>query len=213
MTPTDLIRRTTTLASAALVPELRFHLADDSHDIWQTVDEAATNDLARRPYWAFLWPGGQALARVLIDQPEWVAGKRVLDIGCGSGVGAIAAMRAGAASALANDIDPLAVAAASLNAAANGLAIGLSADDMLGSLPDDADVVLMADVVYEPELAVRVQGFVETARRRGVPILFADRGTTRLPIRPLDKLAEFTADVVPAMTHPLFERGIVWRLA
>lgn len=213
MTLTTLIDRTTTLSVAPLVPELQFHLATDSHEIWQTIDAAAPDDRARRPYWAFLWPGGQALARVLLDRPEWVAGKRVLDLGCGSGVGAIAAMRAGAKSALANDIDPLAVAATVLNARTNAVAVDVSADDMLGHLPDDTDIVLMADVVYEPELAVRVQSFIATAARRGVPILFADRGTTRLPMKPMEKLAEYEADVEPPMTHVLFERGIVWRLA
>lgn len=207
-----LVRRLTQPTAAPLVPDVVLNLAAHSHDIWQTVEEVAV-EAAKRPYWAFAWPGGQALARFLIDAPAHVAGRRVLDIGCGSGMGAIAAMKSGAASAIANDIDPLALTAARLNARANGVDIALDQSDRLGDGLAAVDVVLLADVVYEPDLHTRVGAFLERATKAGVDVLFADRGTTRLPVPPLAKLAEYRADVWPPMIDLSFERGLVWRLA
>lgn len=203
----------TRLSAPPLVPEIPLHLASHSHDIWQSIEEGTADDHSKRPYWAFAWPGGQAMARYLIDNPALVSGRRILDLGCGSGIGAVAAMRAGAGKALANDIDPLALVAARLNAEANGVVVETSADDILGEVPAGIDVILLADIVYEPDLNIRVAGFIEMAIRRKLPILFADRGTTRLPVRPLEKLAEYKADVCPTMVDMQFERGIVWRLA
>ena len=204
---------TTRLMAAPLIPEIPLHLAMHSHDIWQIVEEQVAETQAKRPYWAFAWPGGQAMARYLVDNPHWVAGKRILDLGCGSGIGAIAAMEAGARSALANDIDPLALVATRLNAAANGVEVATTVDDILADVPSDIDVILLADIVYEPDLHARVSAFIQTAASRKIPILFADRGTTRLPLSPLQKLAEYKADVCPTMADMQFERGIVWRLA
>lgn len=208
-----LVRALTSLATSPLVPELRLHLARDSHAIWQDTETAAVHEHAKRPYWAFVWPGGQALARWILDNPASVRGKRVLDIGCGSGITALAAAKAGALLVTVNDIDPLAMLATRLNADANGITFGYEPGDLLGMLPVDIDVVLICDVVYEPELATRVAGFIEAAARAGVTVLFGDRGTTRLPVRPLEKLAEYQASAVPAMQGLHFERGIVWRLA
>ena len=208
-----LVRSVTRLQSPPLVPEVTLHLARQARGIWQEVEEANVDEQAKRPYWAFAWPGGQALARFLIDHPETVGAKRVLDIGCGSGIAGLAAAKAGARDVAVNDIDPLALLAAGLNADANGVSARAVAGDLLGTIPPNVDVVLLCDVVYEPELQTRVAGFVEAAARSGVMVLFGDRGTTRLPLRPLAKLAEYPASVVPALEDLHFERGIVWRLA
>ena len=207
-----LVRATTTRACAPLVPEIALHLATDARDIWQTVEEAVDDPRAKRPFWAFAWPGGIAKARLLLDRPELVAGRRVLDIGCGSGLGAIAAMLAGARSVIANDIDPLAIAATALNAAENGVAIETTNRDLLGDLPAGIDVVLLADVVYEPELATRVAALLEVLRTRDALVLFADRGTTRLPLRPLERLYECATTPYPELEPGHIEHGIVWRL-
>lgn len=188
-------------------------LARHAHAIWQDVDHEARDDAARRPYWAFAWPGGQAKARYLLDNPGVVAGRRVLDIGTGSGIGAVAALRAGARSAIANDIDPLALVAAQAGAAANGVELELSGDDLLAGAAVDADVIMIGDVVYEPELLVRVARFIEAARQRGAAILFADRATARLPVQPLALLARFDAQVLPVLEETHHEQGLVWRLA
>lgn len=215
MTPATadrLIRAHTSIQTTPLVPEIHLHLAALSRAIWQHIEEAAGDPRAQRPFWAFAWPGGQAVARFLIDNPRWIRGKHVLDLGCGSGIAAIAAMRAGALSVLANDIDPLAVRAAAFNADLNDVTLATSTADLLGGAPGDVDLILLSDVVYEPELATRVAGFVANAVKRQIPILFGDRGQTRLPRAPKAELARYRADVVPPMDQH-FEDGIVWQLA
>src|SRR5262249_7539388 len=126
------------------------------------------------PYWAFAWAGGQALARYLLDAPDNVAGMRVLDLGSGSGLSAIAAARAGAASVLAVDIDPVALAAIALNAAANGVAVPTSAEDLLDRAPGPFDVVLVGDLFYERALAERVERFIDAAAAAGALVLIGD---------------------------------------
>ena len=125
--PADFVRANTVLAAPSLVPELRLHLASVATDLW----EATEADLERTglppPYWAFAWPGGQALARHLLDRPDTARGLRVLDFAAGCGVAALAAVRTGAAAVAASAIDAFARAAMALNAAANGLPICPSA--------------------------------------------------------------------------------------
>jgi predicted nicotinamide N-methyase len=164
----------TELIAPPLVPEIRLHLATNAFAIFEAA--YALNSDGLRPYWAFAWPGGQALARYLLDTPALVQGKRVLDLGAGSGLGAIAAMQAGALAATAADIDPLSVAACLRNAAANLVSLSVITDDLLGA--DTAfDLVLIGDLVYEPDLKDRVGAFLTTHARRGVPILYGDRTT------------------------------------
>jgi predicted nicotinamide N-methyase len=208
----ELVRELTTPTRLPMTPDLTLHLAREPLGIWQVVELARSDDRAKRPFWAFAWPGGQALARHITDHPEIVAGRRVLDIGAGSGLVSIAAVRAGAASAIANDIDPLAVAAARLNATSNGVAIVVETEDRLGGDIGDANLIILSDVVYEPELLTRVSAFIDAMRARKIPVLFGDRGTTRLPMRRATRLAEYAADVVPAMTEGQFERGLVWQV-
>ena len=167
--------------------------------------------LGSRPYWAFAWPGGQGLARYLLDNPALVAGKRVLDLGSGSAIGAIAALKAGARLALAADIDPLASAAAGFNARLNGVALATTTTDLLGK-PADCDVVLIGDLVYEPDLKIRVAAFIEAARAKRVPILYADRTSARRPLQDLVLLAEYEAPLVPPLVEDLIERSRVWRV-
>ncbi len=107
-----------------LVPEIRLHLADDAFRVWEAAERHIGEGNAHGtelppPFWAFAWPGGQALARYVLDHPEVVAGRSVLDLGSGSGLAAIAAALAGASTVLASDVDPFAAAAIALNAAAN----------------------------------------------------------------------------------------------
>ena len=127
------IRGNTRLLSPPLVPEIRLHLAEESLPIWQKTEEELGEMNVPPPYWAFAWAGGQALARYLLDTPAVVAGGRVLDVGSGSGLTAIAAKKAGAAHVLAADIDAFALAAIALNAAASGVSIETSQQDPFGS--------------------------------------------------------------------------------
>jgi predicted nicotinamide N-methyase len=171
--PENIIRSHTVVATPPLVPELRLHLLTEACPLWREGEKEAAAAGLVEPYWAFAWPGGQALARHVLDHPDLVRGKHVLDFGAGGAVEAIAALRAGAASALAADVDPFAAVAARLNAKLNGVALETICDDLLGRTID-ADVVLAGDVFYERELADRAIGWMREAARRGALVLLAD---------------------------------------
>lgn len=212
--PDDLLERFvlqhTSLASAPLVPEIDLHLASDSRHIFQARAEFAPS-ANWPPYWAFAWPGGQALARHVLDNAHLVANKTILDIGSGSGISAIAAKRAGAMRVTAVDPDPMASSAIGLNARHNGVDVTVSIDDVLSSAPDE-DLVLIGDLVYEPELATRVTRFLETARNAGTEVILGDRTTARRPPLAMTLLSDYDAPLTPVLEESHFERARVWRL-
>lgn len=200
----------TSLMSAPLVPEISLYLASDARDIFQARAEfAPSSDWP--PYWAFVWPGGQALARHILDNAYLVDGKTVLDIGSGSGISAIAAKRAGAARVTAADPDPMASLAIGMNARHNGVDISVSADDVLSSAPN-ADLVLIGDLVYEPDLATRVARFLEAARESNTMVILGDRTTARRPPLAMTLIADYAAPLTPLLEESHFERARVWRL-
>ena len=202
------VREETERTALGLVPEFDLNLASEPISIFLGAEKLG----AERPYWAFAWSGGQALARWLLDNPDQVAGRSVLDVGSGSAISSIAALKAGAREAVANDTDPMACAAARLNATMNGVDLGISEDDLLASSPD-ADIVLIGDLFYEPDLVTRVGGFLERASRRGATVLYADRSTARRPPVALELLGNYTAPLTPAMEIGYVEHARVWRLA
>lgn len=208
---TTFITTETVLTSPPLVPELRFNLARAARDIFVEADALMDGCMGSRPYWAFAWPGGQALARYILDNPHLVAGKRVLDVGAGSGIGAIAALKAGAAQAVAADIDPLADLSARLNAEANGVTLETTTADLLGATLD-CDVLLIGDLVYEPDLRIRVAGLLDTAIAAGIPVLYADRTSARRPRRDFVMLADYEAPLTPPLVDDFIERARIWRL-
>jgi predicted nicotinamide N-methyase len=179
------------LRPVPLVPEVVIYAAENAYEVWEIT--TLGGDEAPVPYWSFPWAGGQALARHLIDHPDVVRGRRVLDLAAGSGLVAIAAMKAGAKSAVANDVDPFAAAAQELNARANNTAIEISERDMLDETPspDEFDLVVAGDVCYESELANRLVEFLRRARHNGVDALLADPGRTYLPRERLDAVATY----------------------
>lgn len=191
----------------ALLPELTLRLAREPFGIFEAADSIG----AERPYWAFAWSGGQGLARLILDRPETVGGKRVLDIGSGSALTTIAARRAGAAEAIAVDTDRLACAAACLNARDNGTDIGVAADDLLGS-DVAADLILIGDLFYEPELVTRVTAFLERAARRGTEILFGDRARMRRPPLEMELVARYDAALTPNLEIGYVEEAQIWRV-
>jgi predicted nicotinamide N-methyase len=201
----------TSLGSMTLVPEIVLHLANAPRNIFVAADEFVDGGLGSRPYWAFAWPGGQGLARTILDRPELVAGKRVLDIGAGSAIGAIAALKAGATSALAADIDPLADAASRMNGLANGVTLQTTMDDLLGNTPD-ADIILIGDLVYEPDLLIRVSAFMLAAVARGAVVLYGDRTSARRPRHDFQLMVEYEAPLTPPLVDDFIERSRVWRL-
>lgn len=205
------IRDNTRLLVPPLVPEIRLHLAEESLPIWQKTEDELGEMNVPPPYWAFAWAGGQALARHLIDNPALVAGKRVLDLGAGSGLTAIAAMLAGAASVLAADIDRVSLLAAELNASANAVTIETTAEDLLATPPGRFDVVLVGDLFYEKALADRVGRFIDAAAAQGADVLIGDPQRSYFPRGRFSKVAEFRVPVTRELEDSEIKQTAVWR--
>lgn len=167
-----LVRSVTQLSSVPLVPELRLHLLMPSSPLWRATPEEARLQGLELPYWAFAWPGGQVLARYVLDHPALVSGKRVLDFASGCAIEGVAAALAGAQVCCA-DLDPLAAKYAVLNARENGVTLTTSTDDLIGR-DVDVDVILAGDACYEPELAARVIPWLRAQAQRGVVVLIGD---------------------------------------
>ncbi|MGC5308801.1 class I SAM-dependent methyltransferase [Micromonospora zamorensis] len=178
------------LVPTPFVPEVRLHLAEDAI-VWWARMEAAAGHALPAPYWASAWAGGQALARHLLDHPELAAGRRVLDLAAGSGLVAIAAALAGATQVTANDIDPYAVAAVTLNARVNRVAVDAVGDDLLDSADAEADLVVAGDVFYDREMGDRMLPFLQRAAAAGAHVLVGDPGRGHLPTDRLTVLADY----------------------
>lgn len=208
--PAFIIANTRILAPSRL-PELRLHLADDAVSLWQlTEDELGELGLAP-PFWAFAWAGGQALARYLLDNPNIVVGKAVLDVASGSGLVAIAAMKAGAASACAVDIDAFALSAIALNAALNGVSLQTSGLDPINA-PTSAEIVLVGDLFYDRDLAPRVFDWLAALDAQGKTVLIGDPGRAYLPRDKLEQIAAYDIPVSRALEDAEIKRAAVWRL-
>lgn len=206
------ISENTRLMTPPLVPEIRLHLAEESVPIWQKTEEQLGEMNIPPPYWAFAWAGGQALARYLLDNPQLLQGKRVIDLGSGSGLTAIAAKRAGAVDVLAADIDELALAAAHLNADANAVTLRTTADDLLAAEPDEADVVLVGDLFYERQLADRVLHYIEAAAASGALVLIGDPQRSYFPKGRFVEVGEYRVPVTRELEDSEIKKTAVWRL-
>ena len=202
----------TRLQSPPHAPELRLHLADEVAPIWRLTEEELGEMGLPPPFWAFAWAGGQALARYVLDHPEEVRGRSVLDFACGSGLGAIAALKAGAARAVAADVDVFCGAAVALNAEANGVEVVFTAEDLLERAPPEADVILAGDVWYERPLAERASAWLAEARRGGARVLIGDPGRTYFPREGLIRLAEFEVPTTRELEDQAVKRTGVWTL-
>jgi predicted nicotinamide N-methyase len=187
MTPQDFIRANAALIAPPLVPEIKLYLATEVVPLWRKTEEELAVIGVPPPYWAFAWAGGQALARYVLDNPAVVRGKRVLDIGAGSGLVGLAAARAGAAHILAADIDTFACTAIALNAAANDADIAITAEDMIG-LPGDWDVILVGDLFYERPLAERLLAWLTPFE---AVVLLGDPGRSYFPKTGVEQLASY----------------------
>lgn len=194
-----------------LAPELHLYLADEATELWKKTEEELETIGLPPPYWAFAWAGGQALARYILDDPALVAGKRVLDFASGSGLLAIAAMKAGAASALAADIDIFAAEAIALNADLNGVAVTATADNLLDTLPA-VDIVLAGDIFYEWPASRAIMAWFERLEAAGIAVLVGDPDRLYLPKDKLVKLAEYSVPVTRALEDFSIKKSSVWRL-
>jgi len=207
------VRAHSGLAPVAYVPEVRTYQADDAMALWEQTEQRDGAPGVAPPFWAFPWAGGQALARYVIDHPAVVAGRSVLDIAAGSGLVALAASVAGASTVTANEIDPYAIAAIRLNAAANGRAIRTYQGNLLGSDADvRADVVLAGDVFYSRDLAAAMLAFFQAARARGADVLVGDPGRAYVPFDELDMITTFYVPVIRDLEDMDVKPTMVWRV-
>jgi predicted nicotinamide N-methyase len=212
MDPATFVRAHTRLGTSRYVPELRLHQADDAFALWERTErEAGAATVSAPPFWAFPWAGGQALARYMMDHPDEVLGRTVLDVAAGSGLVAIAAARAGAATVTASEIDPYAAAAITLNARANEVKIEVRLADLLDE-PVDAEVVLAGDVFYSRGMATRMLAYLSRARADGARVLIGDPGRAYLPRQHLTEVATYEVPVVRALEDAEVKRVTVWRL-
>ena len=194
-----------------LVPELRLQLSGgDAIELWQALERHTGRPNLPPPYWAFAWAGGQALARHLLDHPELVRGRTVLDFAAGGGIQAIAAVRSGALRVTATEIDPYAAVAMRLNAALNGAAFEVTNEDAIDT-DGGWDVVLAGDVCYERPLAERVERWLSGLARRGALVLMGDPGRSYLPRRGLEEIARHEVPTPLALEDRTSRTTVVWR--
>ncbi|MBM3537443.1 MAG: methyltransferase [Alphaproteobacteria bacterium] len=205
----------TKVATAPLVPEIRLHLASEVTPLWHATEATLARDNLPPPYWAFAWPGGQALSRHVLDHPDSVRGRRVLDFAAGCGIGALAAIRAGATTVSAAEIDRVAAAAMTLNARLNKLTIEVVDHDLTGTVDDVArrwDVVLAGDVFYERPMAERVEPWLRDLARRGVRVLVADPGRAYVPKSGLAEIGRYTVPTSRDLEDREFRETVVYSL-
>jgi predicted nicotinamide N-methyase len=198
------------------VSEISLHLADEAVPLWQKTEEELAAIGLPPPYWAFAWAGGQALARYILDNADHVGGKRVLDLGSGSGLVAIAAAKAGAAIVVATDVDAFSEAAIALNAAANGVHVETIIADMLDTSAQQQsrhDAILLGDMFYEQTTAARVLAFLGRHAAAGARVLIGDPGRTYLPKQGLVRLAEYSVPVTRDLEDNEIKRTAVYTLA
>jgi len=193
------------------VPEIELRLAAEIYPIWRMTEEELAARGVPPPFWAFAWAGGQAAARYILDHPEVVRGRRVLDVGSGSGLCAIAAGLAGAAAITAADIDPFATEAACLNAARAGVALEATGADQIGR-DGGWDVVVIGDLFYENPLAARVEGWARGLVRRGATVIVGDPGRNYLPREGLALLAEYAVATTRELEDNEVRRTRVYRM-
>jgi len=206
------ILENTRLQAPPHTPELTLHLADEITPIWRMTEEALEEIGLPPPFWAFAWAGGQALARYILDKPEIVAGKQVIDFASGSGIVGIAAMKAGAARVLAADIDGFCGAALSLNAAVNGVEVDFTDINLLDAPAPACDVILAGDICYEKPMSDAVMAWLGDARAQGATVLIGDPGRSYFPREGLVKLAEYQVATTRELEDREVKKTCVWTL-
>ena len=194
--PAAFIQANMRLQPVPSLPEIRLYLAHPGSGLRRLLeqeDDGSDNNgpEPQPPYWAYAWAGGAVLARYILDEPAVVAGKRVLDLGAGSGLVGIAAAKAGARDVMAAEIDRNGVVAIRLNATANGVAIAITAEDVTAGPPPAVDLVLAGDIFYGQEVGQRMTPFLDRCLAAGIEVLIGDPGRAWLPRTRLHLLAEY----------------------
>ena len=204
------VRGHTILAAAPLVPEIALHLASEITPIWQATESWLSENNVEPPFWAFAWPGGQALARHVLDRPGCVAGLRVLDFAAGGGIAAIACALAGAAQIEAAEVDKLARAAIGLNAAANNVSVAVSDADVVGAACR-WDLILCGDVCYEAPMTAHILPWLRQMARQ-TEVWLADPGRAYLPREGLTSFAEYRVPTSLELEDRIERRVTLYRL-
>ncbi len=211
--PTGFIRANTRLLPIPLVPEIVLHVADEAVPLWSKTEEELGEAGLPPPFWAFAWAGGQALARFVLDHREHVTGRAVLDLASGSGLVAIAAMKAGATNVIGYDIDAFARVAIAINAADNDVIVEARGDDLLGdAVAPEAQTILAGDIFYERDTAERAFAFLSAQAARGATVLIGDPGRSYLPKDKLRKLSEYKVPVTRDLEDAEIKNTAVWTL-
>lgn len=211
--PRRFIQQETRVKPVPHAEEIRLHLADEAMALWEKTEEELGALGLPPPFWAFAWAGGQGLARYVLDHPDLVANKRIVDFACGSGLVGIAAMLAGARSCHAVDIDSFAITAARLNAEINGVTITAEEKDITGQAPPEADILFCGDVFYDRQMADQVLSFIKRLQKNGIEVLIGDPGRSYLPKALLTELAMYRVPVVGALEDSEVKQTRVYRIA
>ena len=211
--PIPFIRAQTQITAPPLVPEISLHLATEVTPLWQMTEGRLKEGDLPPPFWAFAWPGGQGMSRYILDNPELVRGKRVVDFAAGCGIAAIAAMKVGAKSALAVDIDQLALEAIKLNAENNQVKVEISAGIDLLKPYVKADVILAGDICYQQDMSATLTRWLRLCVERGVLVLVADPGRAYVPREGMVKVASHDVPTSLDLEDSEMRTVTVWRMA
>jgi predicted nicotinamide N-methyase len=206
------IQKETRLLRVPHAPEIQLYLADEAVELWKRTEEELAEMGLPPPFWAFAWAGGQALARYVLDHPEQVRGRYVLDFASGSGLVGIAAHLAGAAQIDASDIDEFAITAITLNSAINGAMIKPRLENMIGR-DEGWDIICAGDVCYERDMASEAIQWLQQCAKRGALILIGDPGRSYLPRHLLKPLADYHIPVTRTLEDSEIKHTQVWTLA
>lgn len=209
------ILENTTVLVSPHVPEIKLHLADEAHDLWHKTEEELEQEGLQPPFWAFAWAGGQGLARHVLDHPDLVRNRRVLDFASGSGIVAIAAKMAGGYTVTANDIDPFCKTAIELNANLNGVNLKFSQTDLLATGHqwfEDIDILLAGDVFYDRAMAVAVLPMLQAFAASGKSVLIGDPGRAYLPKTGLALKASHEVPVTRMLEDAEVKHTSIWQV-
>lgn len=211
--PAGFIRSQTALQQAAMVPELQLWLASEITPIWEATEAVLERIGIDPPYWAFCWPGGQAVARYMLDNPAVVLGRSVFDFAAGGGIASLAARRAGARKVIANEIDPMAIAAIALNGATNEVDIETDEGDWLDRPgAPEVDVVIAGDVCYEREMSLKALAWLRSHARHGRQVLLGDPGRNYFTADGLVELARYEIPTSLQLENRGMRETTVWRV-
>ena len=207
--PTGFIRASTAIGHHPLVPEIALYLASEITPIWTATEAWLEQTGTSPPFWAFAWPGSAAMARHILDHPELVAGRRVLDFASGGGLAAIACVRAGAVTVEASEIDPLARAAIGLNADIAGVRIGVLGD-VVGE-EGRWDLILCGDVCYEAPMTGHILPWLQRMAATA-EVWVADPGRSYLPRQGLSEMLRMKVATSIELEDRTERLVTIWRM-